>query len=185
MASVPDADPEGSPKPFLFLDCDGVVSPIPSGAALDARWFTPPAGYFMVDDGRSRMYYDDRLPAWIGRLDAAFEIVWSSSWDEASLWSIVGSPLGLRRWPSVSAPDFRGRTSVDYKAKAVRAHLNRDLRPFAWVDDHLRPGRPNRYVARLDVPKLLLKPNKYVGLTTEHVERLLGFAAADRPARDQ
>jgi hypothetical protein len=118
------------PKPWLFLDCDGVVSPLPPRDHEERERVGVPPGYFTCTGAFWVPYFHEHIRDWIGQLDHAFDIIWSSSWEEEMLWALVGTPLGFSRWPSIEARSFTARTRADYKAKAVRAHLDRHPRPI-------------------------------------------------------
>ena len=148
------------PKPWLFLDCDGVVSPLPPRDHEERERVGVPPGYFTCTGAFWVPYFHEHIRDWIGELDHAFDIIWSSSWEEEMLWALVGTPLGFSRWPSIEARSFTARTRADNKAKAVRAHLDRHPRRFAWVDDDLRPGRPSKAIAELPLAHLLFSPNR-------------------------
>jgi len=163
-------------KPWLFLDCDGVVSPLPPRDPEERERLGVPAGYFTFSRAFWSVYFDEWIRDWVSQLGRVFDIVWSSSWEEEMLWKLVCQPLGFPRWPSVEAGSFTGRNRVDYKAKAVGAYLDQSPRPFAWVDDDVRPGRSNRAVAELGLQYILISPGRYVGLTLGHVGALLEFA---------
>jgi hypothetical protein len=120
-------------KPWLFLDCDGVVSPLPPRDPEERERLGVPAGYFTFSRAFWSVYFDEWIRDWVSQLGRVFDIVWSSSWEEEMLWKLVCQPLGFPRWPSVEAGSFTGRNRVDYKAKAARAYLDQSPRPFAWV----------------------------------------------------
>jgi hypothetical protein len=48
--------------------------------------------------------------------------------------------------------------------------------PFAWVDDDITEDERRTIDRRISVPKLLIKPDKRVGLTDEHLQQIEVFA---------
>ena len=165
------------------MDLDGVISPVPTQAGKvriqrDGR----PAGYRTWPGAVYDMFVDERLADWAGRLDRAFDVVWSSAWGQTLL-PAVAEPLGLDHWPILTIPpvtdgDEAGTVNVaaNIKAHAIAAHLRTDARPFAWCDDFLdRRSLPNPLRA-LGLPHLLVRPNSRRGLTPAHIDLLLKFA---------
>lgn len=185
-----------SGKPWLFLDLDGVVSPVPTQqmkAATNHGDAYPPPGFITWENAPYGMYVSDHLSDWANRLDEAFDVVWSSSWRELLLEG-VAKPLGLERWPVLPIPFTHqgGTYAVGEKAAAIRKHVDKERRPFAWCDDYLYRLPEGAYPAfdwvppqeldGLTVPFLLIKPCSRVGLTQAHIDHLLRFAAAHRSA---
>jgi hypothetical protein len=183
-------------KPWLFLDLDGVISPVPTQemkADVDRGEGDPPPGFITWEGAPYRMYVSEHLSVWASQLDDAFDVVWSSSWRELLLEG-VAKPLGLERWPVLSIPFTHqgGTYAVGDKAAAIREHADKEPRPFSWCDDYLYRRPEGAYPAfdrtpphefdGLAVPFLLIKPCSRVGLTQAHIDHLLRFAAAHRSA---
>jgi hypothetical protein len=164
-------------RPWLFLDCDGVVCPLPHPDAAVRELRAVPAGYRSWPDAFWGVYVHELLCGWAIELDATYSVIWTTDW-EHNVQGLVAKPAGLPTWPVLelhrrAAP--RGR--VAHKASAIAALLAEDPRPFAWVDDHL-PSTPPMQLPSLDLEHLLLRPNPQRGLTRQLVEKLLSFAAA-------
>jgi hypothetical protein len=166
------------------LDLDGVVSPLPPRDETDdERRFEIPSGQMTWPGALYRMHVDQRLPEWAARLDAVYDVVWATSWQQDVLKCVAG-PLGLPVWPvltwplgaPVSRPDS-GRGRLRFKTKAIAEHLRADPRPFAWADDDLRRSTPPPPILELGLEHLLICPRPQVGLTAEHINQLLDFAA--------
>jgi len=166
-------------RPWLFLDLDGVVSPVPTQAKrAEIRENGPPAGHKTWDEAIYDMYVDTRLNEWADSLDDAFDVVWASSWED-NLVRPVAEPLGLPSWPVLPIPITapKPHSQIGYKARAIARHLDSDPRPFAWCDDFIRRlGRLPKELKHAEMPYLLVSPNSRVGLTTRHIETLLAFA---------
>jgi hypothetical protein len=61
-------------RPWLFLDLDGVVSPLPPRDVEDPEEkFRIPAGHVSWPGALYRMHVDERLPAWATQLGAVYE----------------------------------------------------------------------------------------------------------------
>jgi hypothetical protein len=170
-------------RPWLFLDLDGVVSPVPPQSRKEhVRRHGPPAGYVTWPDAIYDMYVDERLLDWARQLDQVYDVIWCSGWGETLL-PAVAKPLGLDRWPVLSVPLEADRDDavssinrgVAGKARAIARHLEQHPRPFAWCDDYLDRRSVPQPVWSLRLPHLLIRPNARKGLTPGHVETLLEF----------
>jgi hypothetical protein len=170
-------------RPWLFLDLDGVVSPLPTRDVEDPEEkFRIPAGHVSWPGALYRMHVDERLPAWATQLDTVYDVVWATSW-QSDVRKWVAEPLGLPEWPALTWPlagpvaHRFGRSRVRFKAQAIHARLHAEPRPFAWADDHLSRRVPPRPIRELGLAHLLIRPQPLTGLTSEHVAQLLAFAA--------
>jgi hypothetical protein len=114
----------------------------------------------------------------IARLARAYELVWATGWEEKAneyLVDILGFPRKL------ATLTFDGRAvfgTAHWKLEAIDKYA-RD-RPLAWIDDNL-DERCTSWAARRPAPTLLLETDAAIGITDEHVERLLRFAAELAP----
>jgi len=182
-----------SNKPWLFLDLDGVISPLPTEEMKEDIYHHdagPPPGFMTWENALYNMYVSEHLGVWSTQLDQAFDVIWSSSWGELLIDS-VAKPLGLDHWPVLQIPFSHAEGStyaVGYKAAAIRQFVEQHPRPFEWCDDQLytRPSyswpifdrTTPRELDGLTIPYLLIKPCAHVGLTQAHIEQLLEFAAS-------
>jgi Swiss Army Knife RNA repair-like protein len=155
-------------RPILFVDVDGVIS-----------LFGFPAGHqelpgpFHWIDGIAHC-----IPAEAGerleRLASRYELVWATGWEEKAneyLPFILG--LSTRELPCLV---FDGRAvfgSAHWKLDAIEKFAGD--RPAAWIDDNLDEDCQAWAVGR-DAPTLLVQTESAVGLTNDHVERLLAWA---------
>jgi hypothetical protein len=166
-------------RPWLFLDVDGVAAPVPP-AELDDR--CPPPGYRSWPSAMWSVYVHEHLDQWARELNASFEVIWTTDWQHNAP-AEIGKPAGLPDWPYLQL-DYtdrkRMRHKLGHKIAAIIDKLRVEPRPFAWIDDDLRAGGPKR-ILEISLPKLLIKPDTRVGITREHIDQLLAFAAD--PAR--
>ena len=155
-------------RPILFVDVDGVIS-----------LFGFPAGHqelpgpFHWIDGIAHC-----IPAEAGerleRLASRYELVWATGWEEKAneyLPFILG--LSTRELPCLV---FDGRAvfgSAHWKLDAIEKFAGD--RPAAWIDDNLDEDC-QAWAAGRDAPTLLVQTESAVGLTDDHVERLLAWA---------
>lgn len=172
-------------RPWLFMDLDGVVSPVPpQGAKARIARNGPPTGYRTWPGALYDMYVDERLLDWAEQLDRVYDVVWASSWD-STLLPVVAAPLGLDHWPVLPIPltadSAFGAGPLSHKTKAIAGHLANDPRPFAWCDDYLDRRSLPVPLRSPRLPHLLISPSTRKGLTPEHVEQLLEFARLHTP----
>jgi hypothetical protein len=157
-----------SDRPILFVDVDGVISLF--GFAPGAEQMPGPLHWV---DGIAHC-----IPADMGerlvRLAERFELVWATGWEERAnehLPHILRLPFGL---PFLT---FDGRAvfgAAHWKLDAI-AKFAAD-RAAAWIDDSLDETCMAWAEGRA-APTLIVRTEPAVGLTDEHVERLLRWAA--------
>jgi hypothetical protein len=140
-----------SKRPILFVDVDGVISLF----GFDRS--NPPAGLFHSVEG---------IPHWIGeqsgthlmRLADRFELVWATGWEERAN-EHLPFLLQLAHWKIEAIDEYaRGR-------------------PAAWIDDSL-DERCRAWAEARSEPTLLIETDAAIGITEEHVEKLLAWADA-------
>jgi hypothetical protein len=161
-------------RPWLFLDVDGVVAPVGPARLDETR---PPPGYRTWPEARWSVYVHENLDRWGRELDEKFEVLWTTDWQHHAPVGI-GEPAGLPDWPYLPLDhndSKRLRNKLGHKMAAISKVLATDPRPFAWIDDKLVGPGPRR-ILEIDLPKLLIKPVTRVGITREHIDRLLAFA---------
>ncbi len=153
-------------RPVLLIDVDGVISLFgfqPSG--------TPPGSFHSIDGiihciGAS-------AAARLSRLAQRYELVWATGWEEKAneyLVHILGMPEEL---PVLT---FDGRAvfgSSHWKLDAIDQYARE--RPAAWLDDNL-DERAEAWARKRRAPTLLVPTESALGLTEEHVHRLLAWA---------
>jgi hypothetical protein len=123
------------------------------------------------------VYVHEDLDRWGRELDEKFEVLWTTDWQHNAPIGI-GEPAGLPDWPYLRLDHNdceRLRNKLGHKMAAISKVLAADPRPFAWIDDNMVGRGPIR-ILEIDLPKLLIKPVTRVGITREHIDRLLAFA---------
>lgn len=135
-------------RALVVFDIDGVIGPIaerPAGAPGTHLGFG--------------MWWHAETAAQLQRLHRKAMLAWCTSWDPASvneLGPLLGLPSGLpHEW------------AVEVHRTVLVERLQARLAPTrtVWVDD--RPGPGSRTWAKPS-ERLLLRPNKRVGLTSTH-----------------
>ncbi len=160
--------PAKAGKPLLLIDIDGVISLF--GFEPDER----PPGSFMSVDGIPH-YLSATAGEHLRALAPTFDLAWCSGWEERAN-EYLPHALQLHTSPphlSFAAPP--GSSSRHWKLDAIDAYAGPD-RALAWIDDdhagcqawaQARPGRT-----------LLVTAQPPTGITSAHVQLLLGWAAA-------
>ncbi len=157
-----------SDRPILFVDVDGVISLF--GFAPGAEQM--PGALHWVD-GIAHC-----IPADMGerlvRLAERFELVWATGWEERANEHLPH----ILRLPFHELPflTFDGRAvfgSAHWKVDAIDEFAGE--RPAAWIDDSMDDSCA-AWAERRRAPTLILRTDPAVGLTDEHVERLLRWA---------
>jgi hypothetical protein len=154
-------------KPLLLVDIDGVISLF----GFDPS--TPPAGRFALVDGITHF-----LSATAGEhlleLSEDFELAWCSGWEERAnehLPAALGLPDRLPHLTFAAAPV----PAAHWKLGAIDAYAG-PSRPLAWIDD-AHDAECRAWAAARSGPTLLVGTEPAIGLTEEHVARLVAWAA--------
>jgi hypothetical protein len=155
------------------VDVDGVISLF----GFDASSGGPP-GSFVSVEGILHCIGSD-AGARLARLVDRFELVWATGWEEKAnehLPQLLGIPSNM------ATLTFDGRAvfgTAHWKLEAIGDYA--EGRPAAWIDDSL-DERCTRWASRRKAPTLLVETDPAIGITEEHVERLLRFADEVAPA---
>jgi HAD domain in Swiss Army Knife RNA repair proteins len=164
-------------KPILFVDVDGVIS---------LFGFTPSAeelpGRFHWIDGVAHCI-PDAVGERLIRLREAFELVWATGWEEKANEYL---PFILKLESEFPCLLFEGQAvfgSAHWKVDAIDRYAGE--RPAAWIDDNLDESC-RRWAENREPPTLLIETASAVGMTDEHVDELLAWAAevSPTPAED-
>ena len=158
------ANPE---KPLLLVDVDGVISLFDFDS--DGR----PPGRFETVDGIPH-YLSASAGSHLLALDEHYELVWCTGWEERAN-EYLPHALGLTGpFPHLSFDDPPEACARPWKLDAIERHAG-PHRPLAWIDD--RHEGCEDWAARRPGPTLLITTTPSVGITDEHVDRLIGWAA--------
>jgi HAD domain in Swiss Army Knife RNA repair proteins len=163
--------PETDVKPLLFVDVDGVLS-LFGGAE--------PAGPLHLVDGVPHCIPPACGPR-LARLAERYELVWATGWEEKAneyLPRLLALPF--RKLPYLT---FDGRAvfgTAHWKLDAIAEYAGD--RPLAWIDDSL-DDECRSWARSRRAPTLLIETQSPVGLTDEHVERLLAWRPAAASSR--
>lgn len=154
--------------PILFVDVDGVIS------LFGFRSGEEPPGQFHWVDGIAHWISEGAGPR-LRRLAGIFELVWATGWEEKANEYL---PL-LLDLPDDELPvlTFDGRAvfgTAHWKLEAIDEYAGH--RPAAWIDDSL-DERCTIWANGRSAPTVLVETDPAVGITDEHVEALLGWAA--------
>jgi hypothetical protein len=154
--------------PLLLIDVDGVVS------LFGFDQTEPPEGRFTFVDGLPH-YLSGGAGARLTRLDATFECVWCTGWEDRAdehLPYLLGVPRG---WPHLTFAQ-EPLPDAHWKLSAIEAYSGPD-RPVAWIDD-AHDDDCHAWAERRPGPTLLIATDPAVGITDEHVETLLRWGPA-------
>jgi hypothetical protein len=154
-------------RPLLLIDVDGVISLF----GFDPT--RPPAGRFQLVDGIAH-FLSGTAGACLVELMDVFEVVWCTGWEEKAndyLPFALDLPGPL---PHVAFDDFDRPAAAHWKLAAIDTYAG-VARPLAWVDD-AHDRRCTAWARARAAPTLLLATDPAIGLTGEHVARLLEWA---------
>jgi hypothetical protein len=173
-------------KPLLFLDVDGVLNvrimPFQehqvevATAELPTNAFT---NSFSGDTVTLSVRFPNAYSTWLAELAAVYELVWATTWEHMANKHL--SPLlELPELPVVELsanPPNPEEVRRDYVAewKWRNLELVAGNRPFAFIDDQAA-----RVAANYPLTPGAQRGALFIeyGLTREHVDALLAFAAA-------
>jgi len=165
-APVPVASSNGD-RPLLFLDIDGVIALSPWSPDL------PPGRVYTLGYGLT--YVPDAARELVGRLASRFELVWASGWEHQANSGLL-TLLGLDdELPVLTFGNKARHGSSDWKIDRIDRYAR--SRPAAWVDDHF-DRRHVHWASDRPEPTLLIPVDPRAGISEEHVERLLEWAAS-------
>jgi hypothetical protein len=157
-------------KPLLMVDIDGVISLFGAGAEGAAGGAV--AGAFHSIEGIPH-FLSATAAANLLALEAAFELVWASGWEERAnehLPHLLGLPGEL---PFLSFARAVGRSNAHWKLEAIDAYAAG--RALAWIDDAFNPACHEWAQAR-PAPTLLVQTEPQRGLTDLEAARLQRWA---------
>jgi hypothetical protein len=173
-----------SARPHLFLDVDGVLNAFELDPGSDVDAFDDFAAHeveFEFEGGRPRTFVVCLSPAMGARIaQLAADIQWATTWKDradSAIAPLCGLPRGL---PVLSPLDEAEDWDLDWKFLAVRRSVERDPRPFVWIDDDLDffrdgPMGAREWAAGLSLPNLLIAPESETGLLPDQLDAVEDF----------
>jgi hypothetical protein len=160
-------------RPILFVDVDGVIS-------LYGFEREQPPGSFLMVEGIVHCISSTCGPL-LRQLGERFELVWATGWEEKANEYLVRTLELQAELPTLT---FDGRArfgTAHWKLEAIEEFARE--RPAAWIDDNI-DEEIHAWAEQRAAPTLLVPTETHVGITEEHVERLLAWAdeLSERPA---
>lgn len=158
----------------VYLDVDGVVSPLPGTSRYWGDWEEVP--FFF-----GALYLSKALGSALASLGS--KLVWLTTWEDMAN-DVVSRYFGWEPLPVVHEPEGARRW---WKLEAVHGLWAEEHRPFIWADDHIsRHSRsvnellPAETGSNVPPPYLLLSPKTGIGLTPKHVDLMRQFITQHR-----
>lgn len=158
--------PSPAARTVVYLDVDGAVSAL--------------SGAHGFGDGRRLDLYGDvltvsaRLGTRLRALDA--ELRWLTTWGVDA--DEIGAAIGLPPLTVAAEPPFHASAAGPWKLATVRAQVGDERRPFVWIDDEAIPAEAEEWLASVDVPGLLVRPDPDGGLTPADLDAVDAFLAS-------
>ena len=160
----------GTTRPILFVDVDGVLSLF--GFTPDIRELPGPLHWV---DGVAHCIPPSAGPR-LARLADDFELVWATGWEDRAnehLPYLLDLPF-----PSLPVLRFDGRAvfgSAHWKLDAIDEYAGE--RPAAWIDDNFNEAC-RFWATEREAPTLLVHTDPAIGITDDHVKKLERWAAS-------
>jgi len=162
--------------PLLLVDIDGVISlfgvPTPERAVAHSI-----EGTLHSIDGTPH-FLSSTAAAHLLALDALYELVWASGWEERAdehLPHLLGLPPGLPFLRFTRDVGGQSAPKAHWKLEAIDAFAGE--RPLAWIDDAFNDACHGWAQAR-PAPTLLVQTEPKVGLTAAEAGVLAAWAGA-------
>ena len=159
--------------PKLLLDVDGVLSPFsPINSIEEINNPQTPEGFWTPSEFPWISVSDKNIER-IKRLSESFELIWCTGWLDRA--NDVISPLHHLPDLPVVPVDYCA-SGCHWKINAIEEFVGSE--PFAFIDDEITRDAIEWAKKRTDEgsPTLFVRTNPVIGMTDEHVERLLSWA---------
>ncbi len=176
--------------PNLFLDVDGVLNALEldGGNGVDGfEDFEVHEVEFVFEPGRPRLFHVRLSPTMGARIaQLAVDIHWATTWEhraDSAIAPLCGLPRGL---PVLSPRNEAEEWDLDWKFLAVRRSVQRDPRPFIWIDDDIdffvdEDVTPREWAADLATPSLLIAPDAGTGVVPRELDAVEEFVHRHSP----
>ena len=177
-------------RPHLFLDVDGVLNAFDLDLGIGVGRFDDFDIHeveFELEVGHPRTFVVCLSPAMGARLaQLEADIHWVTTWEhraDSAIAPLCGLPSGL---PVLSPLDEGEEWERDWKFLAVRRSVERDPRPFVWIDDDIdffqdEAVTPREWAAGISVPSLLIAPDSDSGLVPGELDAIEAFVRRHGP----
>ena len=176
-------------KPLLLIDVDGPLNPWMSTITQAKK-----AGYErymmnpMKSDGRKwqdahgtclRVFLNPQHGEQLLKLAELYELVWCTTWEHDAN-SLIGPRIGLPKLPVIEfgkyCPPQPPSPGLHWKTAVIVGYAKFRDRPFAWVDDEIRPQDAVWFQKWCDHPNLTMPVDASTGLTDTHFRELREWA---------
>ena len=157
-----------APLPYLLVDVDGVLAPIVFESA-------PPGFALHTVRAANGREYDVWLNpihgAWLRTLAGSFAPVWATGWEHEAP-RLLGPLLGLPEMPVIEFTQPPVLGVPIWKLPDIISFVGD--RPAAWIDDDI-DAVVAQWARDRPAPTLLIRPDREIGLTEDHVRQLSEF----------
>jgi hypothetical protein len=158
------------PQPDFLADVDGTLN------VLSVR--RPGPGFRRYVVHGFPLWLTPQHGQWLTELGEVFRVVWATAWQHDAN-THIAPRIGLAKPLPVIEFGPRRRSSAWHWKLPDVSRVVGDERPFAWLDDEFGPADLAWAAERTaeGAPTLLLACDPLVGMTRQHVEEALAWAA--------
>ena len=155
-------------KTLLTLDVDGTISRIYREEEYASHQYDPGwRSWMTVDDD-----VVDALDELAQRPDV--QVAWLTTWPHDQVGWLIREPLrGKLAGPYIP---WQNWPKPGWRTLSLISHVRRTTpHAIAWADDRAPADAKRRLTAMTEIPALVLRPDKFVGLTLADVGRIAQF----------